>query len=91
MGTEETPFCSPSHGDDFSSWREPRQPGRRDSWRKYEVNWKDGNRADAIVWHPVRNEGRVPCDGPSHEDDFLERTKAVREKKGRETVEENTR
>ncbi len=44
-----------------------------------------------MLWQPVRNEGRVPCDGPSQEDDFLERIKAVREKTGRETVEENTR
>ncbi len=34
---------------------------------------KGGNRADTIVWHPVRSEGKVPCDSPSHEDDFLER------------------
>jgi hypothetical protein len=37
------------------------------------VNWKDRNRADAMVWPPVRNEGKVPCDSPSQEDDFLER------------------
>jgi hypothetical protein len=44
-GTERTPCCAPLTR--MNSWVEPRQPGRRDSWRKYEVSWKDGNRADA--------------------------------------------
>ncbi len=33
------------------------------------------------MWHPVRNEGRLPCDGPTHEDDFLETIKAAREER----------
>jgi hypothetical protein len=34
-GTERTPGCAPLKR--MISWRKPRQPGRRDSWRKYEV------------------------------------------------------
>jgi hypothetical protein len=39
-----------------------------------------------MVWHPVRNEGRLPCGGPSHKDDLLERVKAAREEKQLEKI-----
>jgi hypothetical protein len=45
MGTEVTPCCAPLTR--MISWREPRQPGRRDSWRKYEVRcerWEQSGR-----------------------------------------------